>query len=172
MAILSERETRAISGAAIGAAVGGSHRRIVRRGLERCWRFCRRTAWSHRPFGEIRTMKPSELFTIETAMAVGVALALGSCARFDPLGFGVLNPPPGLTFVEFQRATSKSLLGYPQAVTSPGIIMIYNLPGNREALYWFENGRFVKKTRRDPEDPNAWTRPISSVPPNAVVGAR
>ena len=117
-------------------------------------------------------MKPSELFTIETAMAVGVALALGSCARFDPLGFGVLNPPPGLTFVEFQRATSKSLLGYPQAVTSPGIIMIYNLPGNREALYWFENGRFVKKTRRDPEDPNAWTRPISSIPPNAVVGAR
>ena len=43
---------------------------------------------------ERETMKPSELFTIETAMAVGVALALGSCARFDPLGFGVLIRHP------------------------------------------------------------------------------
>ena len=109
-------------------------------------------------------MKPSELFTIETAMAVGVALALGSCARFDPLGFGVLNPPPGLTFLEFRRATSEALLGYPDAITSPGEVMIYNLPGNRETLYWFEDGRFVKKTRRDPEDPNAWTRPIPLTP--------
>ena len=97
-------------------------------------------------------MKPSELFTIETAMAVGVALALGGCARFDPIGFGVLNPPPGLTFVEFRRATSEALLGYPQPITSPGEVMIYNLPGDRETLYWFEDGRFVKKTRRDPND--------------------
>ena len=110
MAILSERETRAISGAAIGASIGALIGALFGVVWSAGWRLCRRTAWSRRPSGEIRTMKPSELFTIETAMAVGVALALGSCARFDPLGFGVLNPPPGLTFLEFRRATSEALL--------------------------------------------------------------
>ena len=105
-------------------------------------------------------MKPSGLFTIVTAIAFGVALALGGCAGFDPIGFGVLNPPPGLTFLEFRRATSEALLGYPEPITSPGEVMIYNLPGDRETLYWFEDGRFIKKTRRDPNDQAAWTRPI------------
>jgi hypothetical protein len=99
---------------------------------------------------------------------IGACLVLGGCSVFDPpVGYicrSTIYPRLGTSYEEFLAEVNQCLLR-PEPITSPGNVMIYTIPGDKDTLYWFKNGQLTKVTRRNPDDYNAWSRPVNAPRP-------
>jgi hypothetical protein len=104
------------------------------------------------------------IMRLTNVMIIGWILAISGCSVFPPpvgvpCQISTLQPSVTL-YDEFRSELVSQCHLYPQAITSPGKDMIYIVPREGDTLFWFTDNRLVKITKRNPDLPNAWTKPI------------